>query len=243
MTDTVITAVNSGLIIEELKKGIRFGTDALLLADFVQPFKNAAELGSGSGIISLLLLSAYKDGRITGIEFNGEAAAISLKNAANNDMKDRFTCITDDVLNVSSYFKSGEFDCVFTNPPYLKNDCGLKNSDENKFSAFHETTAGIDDFVSAASYLLKYGGRFFAVYRPEYLSKLFRAMEKYDIRPKKLRIVYPSYKKPPCLILVEGKKAGRDGLITELPFFIYNDSAHTAFSSKMTDVYTKFKYV
>ncbi len=240
MTDTVTTAVNGGLTIEEHKNGIRFGTDALLLADFVCAFKNAAELGSGSGIVSLLLLSQFKTAKVTAVEFNEASAELSIRNAESNGLGDRYKCVAADVLDTASHFSQGGFDCVFTNPPYLKNNCGFRNTDPGKFAAFHETTAGIDAFAAAASYLLKYGGRFFVVYRPEYLSKLFRAMEKYDIRPKKLRMIYPSYDKPPCLVLVEGKKGGKDGMITEPPFFIYSDSSHQTFSLGMKNIYSRF---
>ena len=100
MTDTVITAVNGDLVIEEHSGGIRFGTDALLLADFVRPFVNAAELGSGSGIISFLLLNDFPGSRVTGIEFSDSSAVLSLKNAARNGLASRFDCICADVLDI-----------------------------------------------------------------------------------------------------------------------------------------------
>lgn len=240
MTDTVITAVNGDLMIEEHSGGIRFGTDALLLADFVRPFVNAAELGSGSGIISFLLLNDFPGSRVTGIEFSDSSAVLSMKNAARNGLASRFDCICADVLDIRSVTTHGSFDCVFTNPPYLKNNCGFRNADPGKFAAFHETTAGIDGFVAAAAHLLKNGGRFCAVYRPEYLSKLLFSMESRDIRPKRLRIVYPSQDKPPCLVLAEGKKAAKDGMITEKPFYIYSDNTHKHFSSGMNAVYERF---
>ncbi len=241
MNDIVTTVVNGGIVIDELSGGIRFGTDALLLADYVGRITNAVELGSGSGIVSLLLLAKNPCSKVTGIEFDPFSAELSASNAKRNDLSERFDCICSDVLNIKEHLPRGAFDCVFTNPPYLKNNCGLKNADQKKFAAFHETTADIDGFVAAADYLLKFGGRFCAVYRPEYLSKLFRAMEKHNIRPKKLRMIYPYRDKKPCLFLTEGKKSAKDGMIIEPPFFIYNDDSHKNFSPEMTAIYKKFE--
>lgn len=241
MNETVTTVVNGGIIIEELREGIRFGTDALLLADYVGKIGKAAELGSGSGIVSLLLLSKNPVGTVTGVEFDSISAKLSASNAKRNGFSERFNCVCSDVLNIKEHLPHGAFDCVFTNPPYLKNNCGLKNADMKKFAAFHETTADIDGFVAAADYLLKFGGRFCAVYRPEYLSKLLCAMEKHNIRPKRLRMIYPYRDKKPCLFLTEGKKSAKDGMIIEPPFYIYDDSSHKTFSTEMNGVYKKFE--
>ncbi len=240
MKDTVFTAVNGGLVIEEQKNGIRFGTDAVLLADFVGKYKMAVELGSGSGIISFLTLKMLADANVTGIEFNASSAEISLSNAKANGLYGRFDCVNIDVLDTKKHFESGKYDCVFSNPPYLKKNNGFVNASSDKFTAFHETTADMNDFSSAASYLLKHGGRFCVVYRAEYLSKLIRSMEANNIRPKKMRLICPSVGKSPTLVLVEGKKGANDGLLIEPPFYIYADGTHTEYTPEMKAVYNKF---
>ncbi|MEG2117794.1 MAG: methyltransferase domain-containing protein [Clostridia bacterium] len=238
--EQISTQVNSKLLLTEYKNGIRFGTDALLLADFIGKHKRAVELGSGSGIISLLLLSAKKCEHITGIEIIPEYFELSLKNAAINGFENNFCCKNADVNDIKTILPAESVDCVFTNPPYLKKNNGKENADLLKFTAFHETTADIAAFLRAAAYLLKSGGKFYAIYRPEYLAKLITAMNCVGISPKRMRLVYPSEKLSPCLVLIEGKKHAHDGMKIEKPFFIYKNSEHKFFSDDIERIYRLF---
>lgn len=237
--EKITTKVNKNIILSEYKNGIRFGTDALLLCHFSGRHNKGVELGSGSGIISFLLLSSGKLKTATGIELSPEYAALSVENAVQNGFDDRFECINCDVNHIKGRYTAGNADCVFSNPPYLSRETGKKNQNALKFIAFHETTADINAFLAAAGYCLKSGGKFYCVYRPEYLSKLFCAMHGVGITPKRLRFVFPSPGKPPSLVLTEGKKHAKDGLIILPPLHIYGDGSHTCFSDEMNDIYTE----
>ena len=238
--DVITTRINSDILLSEYKKGIRFGTDALLLSHFCGKGKRGCDLGSGSGVVSLLLLSLGKAQKMTGIELAEEYASLSRLNAENNGFADTFECIGCDVKDIKEHVEAGSMDIVVTNPPYLPSSSGKKNEDRLKYTAFHETTSTIDEFVASAGYILKYGGSFFCVYRPEYISKLICAMEANSISLKRLRYVSPSVGKPPCLVLVEGKKNGRPGAKTEPTLYLYSDASHTRFTDETEEIYRSF---
>ena len=239
MESIVTTRINSGIMLDEIKGGIRFGTDTLMLSHFCGGGRLGCDLGSGSGVLSFLLLTRGKASHVTGVELIKEYAELSVSNAKKNGLSDKFTCINRGVEDIAGEITAGSMDFVVTNPPYLKADCGRKNLNPLKYTAFHETTADIYKFCACAGYILKSGGRFFCVYRPEYLAKLIAAMESNGIKLKKLRYVYPSEGKPPCLILTEGKKDANDGVITMPPLYIYADGAHTKYSAETDGIYNE----
>ncbi len=226
-------------MLDELKGGIRFGTDTLLLSHFCGKGKNGGDLGSGSGVLSFLLLATGKAGHMTGVELIKEYAELSVSNAEKNGLTGKFECHNCGVEEVSGKIPAGSMDFVVTNPPYLKNACGRQNRNPLKFAAFHETTAGIDGFCALASHILKSGGKFYCIYRPEYLAKLIYAMETNRIKPKKLRFVHPSEGKSPSLVLVEGKKDGNDSLVILDPLYIYADGSHAKYSPETEGIYNE----
>lgn len=238
--EIITTRINSDILLAEYKNGIRFGTDALLLSHFCGKGRRGCDLGSGSGVISFLLLSLRKTEKMTGVELTGEYASLSVLNAEKNGFAKSYDCVNCDVLDIKEHIKAGSMDFAVTNPPYLPSDAGRINDDRLKFSAFHETTSDINGFVSAASYALKYGGSFYCVYRPEYIAKLIYAMESNLISLKRLRYVFPSEGKEPCLVLAEGKKNGKSGTKTEPPLYIYTDGTHKQYTSEMENIYNTF---
>ncbi|HBR32365.1 MAG TPA: hypothetical protein DD733_09810, partial [Clostridiales bacterium] len=134
------THINRKLVLCEPEGGIYYGTDAILLADFMKSWRSGrgVDLGTGSGILSLLLLSGGVNATITGIEIQKEYCEIANKNASVNGFSDRFTAINGDIKDIRMYYESGAADVVFTNPPYLKSTCGKPNEAEHKNIAFHE---------------------------------------------------------------------------------------------------------
>ena len=238
--EIITTRINSDILLSEYKNGIRFGTDALLLADFCGKGEKGCDLGSGSGDVSLLLLSLGKAKKMTGVELTEEYTTLSELNGGNNGFSGTFECVNCDVKDIRNHIKAGSMDFVVTNPPYLPLTSGRKNCDRLKFTAFHETTAAIDDFLASSGYILKYGGSFYCVYRPEYIAKLIFAMESNSIKLKRMRFVYPSLGMPPCLVLVEGKKNGKDGAKIEPPLYLYSDSEHTTYTEETEKIYRGF---
>jgi tRNA1Val (adenine37-N6)-methyltransferase len=179
--------------------------------------------------------------KIAGIEIQEEYCAAAERNSRENGFSENFKVIQGDIKEIKKFVESGSCDVVFTNPPYLKTTSGKKNVSDQKNIAFHEVCCNIDDICKAASWCLKSGGKFYAVYRPERLTGLLASMRSNRIEPKRMRFVVPSYGKPPSLILIEGKKDAKEGIKIEADLCIYSDSKHSAYSSEMEKIYREFE--
>ncbi len=242
MGDLRINRINADIILREPEGGIRFGTDALLLADFASNMRKGLciDLGTGSGVIPLLMLASGCNADFCGLELQPEYALIARENAENNGFSDRFEVKCGSAADFRSLFESGRADYVITNPPYMRADCGAENESTPLNIARREISGGIDMFCEAASWCLKSGGGFFAVYRPDRLVNLLCAMRSNRIEPKRLRAVVPSAGKKPSLILIEGRKDGKEGLVYENDLIIYSDETHTAQTAEMQKIYSRF---
>ncbi len=235
--------INADLILKEPSGGIRFGTDALLLADFALSSVRGGvciDLGTGSGVLPLLMLASGARADFVGLELQQAYADVARENAASNGYADRFSIICGSAEDYRTHFESGRADYVITNPPYMRLDCGKSNESLPLAIARREVSGGAELFCRAAGWALKSGGGFFAVYRPDRLVTLLTAMRANGIEPKRLRAVVPSVGKKPSLILVEGKKDGREGLIYENDLFVYSDETHTEQSDEMKEIYKRF---
>ena len=243
MDSGTTTKINSDIIIKEPSGGIRFGTDALLLAHFALDRVNRGvciDIGTGSGVLPLLLLSAGSGADFTGIEIQPEYASAAVENAAINGYSDKFRTICGDAADIKSHFQAGKADFVITNPPYMRADCGRDNLNPRLSAARREVFGGAVSFCRAAAWCLKSGGVFYCVYRPERIVNLLCGMRENGIEPKRLRLVAPSVGKKPSLMLVEGKKDSSEGLEMSEPLYIYKDGTHTDYSSEMQKVYSRF---
>ena len=226
-----IDRVNYNITLIQKKSGLTFGTDALLLAGYIKGGQKlrGAELGGGSGIISLLLCARNKLKTVTVFEIQEEYAELCRRNIQANSFDNRIVSVCKDIRSISLGDVSQKaLDVVFTNPPYMKSDSGKHNNDEGKNIARHEIFGGIEDFCLAASKLLRCGGAFYAVYLPERLCDLFSAMRNADIEPKRLTFVCPMQGRPPCLVLCEGKKSGKSGLTITKNLNIKENGAESA---------------
>ena len=223
--------VNDDLRLIQDTEGLTFGTDALLLAGYVNgKFKRGVELGSGSGIISMLLLTRGKVEKVTALEVQEHYEELTKRNADLNGLTDRMECLCTDVRE---YIPSTEAELVFTNPPYMKTDSGKKNLTEKKNIARHEVNGDIYDFCKSARKMLKFGGNFVAVYRPDRLIDLIDAMRSSKIEPKRMTLVYADTDSEPSMALIEGKAGGRSGLLLTKPLIIYRDSSHKEYTDDM----------
>ncbi len=226
-----IDFVNDKLSLIQETDGLTFGTDALLLAGYINGrYKLGCEFGSGSGIISMLLLTREKLESTVALEVQEEYAILTKKNASLNFLDERMQVVHADVRE---YNPEREFDIIYTNPPYMKTDSGKKNVLEKKNIARHEVCGDIYDFCDAARKILKYGGCFAAVYRPDRLIDLIDAMRKAKIEPKRITLVHADTNSKPSMALVEGKAGGRCGLILTKPLIIYPDASHKEYTPDM----------
>ncbi len=226
-----IDEVNDRLKLIQNTDGLTFGTDALLLAGYISgKYKKACELGGGTGIISMLLLTRDKVSQAYVTEIQEEYAELIAKNARLNSLADRLFPVHTDIRDYKSDF---EFDIVFTNPPYMKNTSGKSNSLDKKNIARHEVYGDISDFCASANTLLKFGGIFAAVYRPDRLTDLIAAMRGASLEPKRITFVHADTESESSMVLVEAKKGGKSGSQLTRPLIIYEDNLHKEYSRDM----------
>jgi len=216
--------INDDITLYQNPGSLAFGTDAYLLSAYIrrQPKETACELGAGSGVISLLLAARNKFSSITAIEIQKPIAEIAVRNVEKNGFSDKVDVICADIRTLSAC-QNGRYGVVFANPPYLSSDCGKHSDNGADAASRHEINGGIEDFTAAAAKLLRYGGRFYAVYRPERLAVLLSACRDAKLEPKRMTLVYPSSRHVPCMVLLEAKKNAAPGLFLTKPLFIYRD--------------------
>ena len=229
--DERIDEVNDKLSLIQKPDGLTFGTDALLLAGYISGrYKLGAELGGGSGIISMLLLTREKLDTAVAYEVQEEYADLIKRNAEYNSLSERLTSVCIDVRELPC---DECCDIVFTNPPYMKSDSGKSNTSDKKAIARHEINGDIGDFCKAAKKKLKYGGSFYAVYRPDRLADILLAMRENQLEPKRMTFVHADTKKESSMVLIEAKRGGRGGMMLTPPLIIYNDSEHREYGEDM----------
>ena len=220
--------VNDNLELIQIEDGLTFGTDALLLAAYIdKKYKSAIELGTGTGIISMLLLTRGKADNITALEVQEEYATLAKSNANLNRLSDRLCVVHSDLRD----YNTKECELVFTNPPYMKSDAGKSNLSSKKNIARHEVNGTIDDFCKYGSRMLKFGGTFAVVYRQDRLSELMHAMHEAALEPKRLTFVHADSNSQPSMVLIEAKKGGKCGLKVTKPLFIYTSGEHKEYTA------------
>ena len=223
--------VNDNLKLIQDTDGLTFGTDALLLAGYINgKYARGCEFGSGSGIISMLLLTRDKLRSAVALEVQEDYACLTRRNAELNQLTDRLCTVHTDIRD---YKPEAEFDIIYTNPPYMKTDSGRRNTEQKKNIARHEVCGDINDFCRSARKMLKYGGIFAAVYRPDRLIALIYAMRSCDLEPKRVTLVYADTDSEPSMVLVEGKAGGKAGLVATKPLIIYADKEHKNYTDDM----------
>ena len=226
-----IDYVNDALSLIQKTDGLTFGTDALLLSGYISgKYDTGIELGGGSGIISMLLLTRNKIKSCSAIEVQAEYAELIRRNAELNGLTDRLTAVNDDIRD---FCPRGECDIVFTNPPYMKSTSGRSNTLSAKNIARHEICGDIRDFMKSGARMLKYGGTLAAVYRPDRLTDIICAMREYGLEPKRLTLVFADTESEPSMVLIEAKRGGSSGMIVTPPFIIYGDKTHKKYSADM----------
>lgn len=224
--DEKLERVNSNISLIRKKNGLTFGTDAYLLAAYIPSRTRAVavELGGGTGIISLLVLAEKKCARVTAVEVQPEYCELMQRNATLGGF-DTFAPHLADVRDLPDEALPSECaDVVFSNPPYMKVDSGKRNEYDEKFIARHEVCGGIEDFCAAAEKLLKYGGNFYCVYRPDRLIDLLTALRAHRLEPKKMTFVHADKNAEPSTVLVEAKKGASPSLILTKPLILHPES-------------------
>ena len=216
----------NNLKIIQNNNGFKFGIDSILLSDFAKKIKKDSivlDIGTGTGIISILLSAKTEANKIIGIEIQREVADMAKKSVILNKLENKIEIINDDINNIEKYFENNYFDVIVTNPPYQKNNTGLKSENEKNLISRHEIKCTLEDIIKKSFKILKDKGEFYMVHRPERLVDIMYLMRKNKIEPKELRFVYPKISDKPNLILIKGIKNAKQFLKVEKPLIIYNE--------------------
>lgn len=197
-------------------------TDSFLLGAFprTKPGERVCDLGSGTGLLGLLLLARQRELTVTGVELLPEAVALAEKMAAANGFDHRMVFRQGDLRDTAALPPAGSFDLCVSNPPYFSSGTGAPAAGGARRIAREEETAALADICAAARRLLRWGGRFALCYRPERLTDLLCALRQYGLEPKRLRCVQSRRSLPPFLVLAEARRGGRPGLSLEAPLVL-----------------------
>lgn len=202
-----------------------FGMDAVLLTgfacDYIRNGSSVIDLGTGTGIIPILLSAKCKAEKFVGLEIQEESADMARRSVALNNLQNRIDIVTGDIKEAGQLFTPASFQVVTCNPPYMIDNHGLKNLDEPMTIARHEVLCSLEDVISTASRLLVSNGHFYMVHRPFRLAEIFVLMNKYHLEPKRMQMIYPFVDKEPNMVLIDAAKGGRPRLTVEKPLVIY----------------------
>lgn len=210
-------------IIQNPKK-FCFGMDAVLLSAFATLRKgdNVLDLGTGTGILPILLAAKTKAKHYDALEIQPDSADMARRSVLLNKLEDKINIICGDICKASEIFGRGIFDAVTTNPPYMNNNHGLKNPEMPKAIARHEILCTLDDVVRESSSVLKEHGRLYIIHKPFRLAEIFTALKKYKLEPKRMCLVHPFIDKEPNMVLIEAVKDGNPMIKIEPPVIVYD---------------------
>lgn len=227
---------NGYCIIQDPKR-FCFGMDAVLLSDFaeVREGECALDLGTGTGIIPILLEAKTKGKHFTGLEIQPESAKMANRSVIYNKLEDKVEIVEGDIKNASTIFGVDSMEVITTNPPYMIGQHGLQNDGDAKTIARHEVLCDLDDILRESARILKPKGRFYMVHRPFRLAEIFSKMVEYRIEPKRMRLVYPYVDKEPNMVLIEGRRGGKSRLTVEKPLIVYKDK--NVYSDEIHEIY------
>jgi tRNA1Val (adenine37-N6)-methyltransferase len=216
--------LNGKIKVKQGRKGYRFSVDAVILAGFMEPRNGmrAADLGTGCGIIPLLMAHGHKNMELYGIEIQKDLAEIALENVRNNGLDQQITILQEDIKTLNENRLGGPLDLVVSNPPYRRVRGGKLNPHHQKAGARHEIHGTLEDFISASRRLLKESGRLSMIYLAERAVDLMCGMRDSGVEPKKIRWVHSHFGSPAKLVLVEGMKGGGTGVEILKPLYLYN---------------------
>ena len=201
-----------------------FGMDAVLLSDFVRGKKNAnvLDMGTGTGIIPILLEAKEKGAKFTALEIQEESAKMAERSVLLNGLQEKITIVTGDIKEASKLMKASSFDIVTCNPPYMNYQHGITNPELPKAIARHEILCTLEDVVREASKVVKQKGSFYLIHRPFRLAEIFGTLLAHRLEPKRMRLVYPYVDKEPNMVMIEAVRDGKSMIKVEPPLIVYD---------------------
>ena len=216
-----------------------FGMDAVLLSGFavVKDGARVLDLGTGTGIIPILLEAKTGAAHLTGLEIQADSADMARRSVALNGLEEKIDIVTGDIKEAGRIFDAASFDVITCNPPYMIGRHGLKNPEDAKAIARHEILCTREDVAEQTAKLLKPGGKFFMVHRPFRLAEIMVTLKKYKLEPKRMQLVYPFVDKEPNMVLLEAARGGRPRMTVEKPLIVYREPG-----VYMTEIYDIYGY-
>ncbi|GAA3645477.1 tRNA1(Val) (adenine(37)-N6)-methyltransferase [Asaccharospora irregularis] len=226
-----------GLKLIQDKNGFCFGVDAVLLANFAKVKKgaNVADLGTGTGIIPILIAGKSEAKNIVGVEIQEDVYEMATRSVKLNSLEDRVKIINTDIKTVDKELEINNYHVVTSNPPYMHAD-GIKNPNDKKAISRHEVKCNLEDVIKAASRLVMPRGKFFMIHRPTRLVDIITLGRKYRLEPKVIQFVHPKPKKAPNLVLVEFVKDGKPELKILDPLYVYGEDGE--YTKELKDIYS-----
>lgn len=215
----------NGFQIIQNKEKFCFGMDAVLLSGFakVKEGEKVLDIGTGTGIIPILLAAKTPGQHFTGLEIQPESADMARRSVALNHLEEKISIVEGDVREADQQFSAASFDVITSNPPYMTGSHGLVNPDMPKAIARHEICCTLEDLVSQTEKLLRPGGRFFMVHRPFRLAEIMTVLTAHHLEPKRMRLVYPFVDKEPNMVLLECIRGGKPRITVEKPLIVYKE--------------------
>lgn len=214
-----------------------FGMDAVLLSGFAKAKEgdHVIDLGTGTGIIPILMEAKTKASNLVGLEIQPESADMAQRSVELNHLEKKIRVVTGDIREASSIFGAATFDVVTSNPPYMTEHHGIMNEKSPKAIARHELLCTLEDVISQAAKLLRPGGSFYMVHRPFRLVDIMVLMREYHLEPKRMKLVYPYIDKDPNMVLIEGLRGGRPRMTVEKPLIVYKESG--VYTDEIYEIY------
>jgi tRNA1Val (adenine37-N6)-methyltransferase len=232
--------LNGKLKIKQAKSGYRFSIDSILLADHahLKTQDRVLDIGTGCGIISLILAYHHPEIQIFGIEIQKELADLAMMNISENNMQNRIRIFNIDAKKITPTLTSGLMDAVICNPPHREANSGRINPNNQLAIARHEITMTVDDLIGASERMLRRGGKFLAIYPAYRMTGVFASMRSLNIEPKKIRMIHSKSDSNAIRCLIEGTKGGKPGIIILPPLVIYNKNG--TYTDKVKKILSSF---
>ena len=229
-----------GLKIIQNKEGFCFGIDSVLLSDFAKNIKKdsvVVDIGTGTGIISILLSKKAEIKKIYGIEIQEEVADMAKRSIKLNDLQDKIQIINKNIKNIFEEIEPNKIDAIVTNPPYMKLNTGAKNEEIKKLISRHEVECNLEDIIKISYKLLKSKGEFYMVHRAERIVDILYNLRKYKLEPKEIRFIHSKVGKEPNLVLIKAVKDAGEHLIIDTPLVVYNNDG--TYTDEILKIYNK----